>query len=83
MASDFSEYKELILSEINTLKSDFKEFRTDMYSKIDDIKTDFSKEITTIQVILATINTKLMVGSFLVSSVVGLIIAVATNMLSK
>lgn len=83
MASNFSEYKELILSEINTLKSDFKEFRTDMYSKIEDIKTDFSKEITTLQVILATINTKLMIGSFLVSSVVGLIIAVAANMLSK
>ena len=83
MASDFSEYKELILSEINTLKSAFKEFKADMYSKIDDIKTDFSKEITTIQVILATINTKLMVGSFVISSVVGLFISVATNMLGK
>ena len=83
MAFDFSEYKELILSEINTLKSDFKEFKTDIYSKIDNIRTDFSREITTIQVILATINTKLMVGSFVISSVVGLIISVATNMLGK
>ena len=83
MAFDFSEYKELILSEINTLKSDFKEFRTDMYSKIDDIKTDFSKEITTIQVILATINTKLMIASHVVSSALGLFISVASNMLSK
>jgi hypothetical protein len=64
---EFIRYKELILSEINTLKGDFKDFKEDVYGKIN-----------TMQVTIATINTKLMTGSALMSFVVATIIAVVS-----
>jgi hypothetical protein len=70
MHDDFAQYKELILTEIKTLKMDFKEFK----EKIND-------KITKIDVTLATINTKLMVGSGLTSLIVaGIVTGVVTFM---
>lgn len=65
MSTDgFENYKELILSEIKTLKDDFKGFRKDTEDKVNSM-----------QVTLAVLNTKLMAMSAISSSVTGAIVA--------
>lgn len=62
---DFSVYKEMILSDIHELKEGFKEFRAEV-----------SRQITEMQVTLATLNGKLIAASAITSMIVGVIVAV-------
>jgi hypothetical protein len=63
MENEFVRYKELFLSEINTLKDDLKEFKKDIYEKFAKLKEDVADEFKKVEVTLAIISTKMLVGA--------------------
>ena len=81
--NDFWKYKELIMSEINTIKDDLKEFKKDIYDKFTQLKDDVAKEFKDIEITLATISTKMLVGSSILTFVMGIVGSVIVYIFTK
>lgn len=81
--SEFSQYKELILTEIKNLKTDFRDFKVDIYAKLENIRSEFQGKISNIQVVLATINTKLMFGSGILALVISIAVPLVQGLIGS
>ena len=69
---EFSQYKRLIMSEINTLKHDFSEFKKHVEATLSDIKIS-----------IAILSTKLLVMSAISATVAGSVVSFIVDKVLK
>jgi hypothetical protein len=75
---EFGKYKELILSEINNLKTDFKEFKDDIYSKYEKLKDSMNSKHQELFNLLNEMRYKLIGGMIVLTSVISVGISLAS-----